>query len=68
MSKYKYVWKKYRKTAIQKMRPYILNEDLTSVSVSERDIPEEGGMIAKGDDKSQWYISKEFFQKNYVKV
>jgi hypothetical protein len=43
-------YKKYRKKALQDMRPYVLGEDLTHVSVSENDTPEEGGMIARGAD------------------
>lgn len=62
-------WKRYLKTAEQEMRPYVPGEDLTVVSVSERDTPEEGGMIARGDDKDDlWYVSKEFFEKNYKPV
>lgn len=59
-------YKKYRKIGIQKMRPYIPGEDLTGVSVSIRDTPESGGMIAKGDDDgARWYVSKKFFTLNY---
>ena len=59
-------WKFYKKTAVQEMRPYIPGEDLTGVSVSERDTPELGGMIARGaDDGALWYVSKGFFEANY---
>lgn len=65
MSKYKY----YRKIARQLMRPYILGEDLTGVSVSQEDTPEEGGMIAVGaDNQAKWYVSKSFFLLNYEEV
>jgi len=61
---------KYRKKGVQLMREYIPGEDLTGISVSDQDTPEEGGMIAinldNPDDK--WYIAKEFFQKNYERV
>ena len=39
-------FKDYRKKNVQPMRPYILGEDLSAVSVSPEDVPEEGGMIA----------------------
>lgn len=60
-------WKKYRKKTTQDMRPYIPGEDLTGISVSKEDIPELGGMIARNPDnhKDQWYVGKEFFEKNY---
>jgi hypothetical protein len=60
-------WKKYRKVATEEMRPYVLGEDLTGVSVSQEDTPEEGGMIARNTDNhvDQWYVAKDFFAKNY---
>ena len=60
-------YKKYQKTALQEMRPYLEGEDLTGVSVSQEDTPEEGGMIARGSDNdAQWYVSKAFFNQNYA--
>jgi len=62
-------WKNYKKAAIQEMRPYIPGEDLTGISVSERDTPEVGGMIARGaDDGALWYVSKTFFNENYIQA
>jgi hypothetical protein len=60
-------WKEYRKKGTQTMRPYKSGEDLTEVSVSPEDTPEEGGMIAinKENPKDQWYVAKDFFEKNY---
>ncbi len=56
----------YRKVAIQPMRPYVVGEDLTNVSVSIEDTPELGGMIAIGaDNDARWYVSKTFFEENY---
>lgn len=61
--------KKYRKVGTQAMRPYVVGEDLTGVSVSEEDTPEEGGMIAVGSDNgAKWYVSKTFFNLNYEEV
>ena len=62
------MWKKYRKNATQEMRPYIPGEDLTGISVSKEDTPEQGGMIARNTKNSndQWYVAKKFFEENYV--
>jgi len=61
--------KYYRKKGTQAMRPYVPGEDLTSVSVSEEDTPEAGGMIAIGaDNNARWYVSKTFFNENYVEA
>ena len=62
-------YENYRKKTIQRMRPYIPNEDLTGVSVSKEDTPEEGGMIAIGyDNGALWYVSRQFFNENYELV
>lgn len=59
--------KNYVKPAVQPMRPYIPGEDLEGVSVSVEDTPELGGMIAIGADNGAcWYVSKTFFNTNYV--
>ena len=60
-------YKNYRKTAIQPMRPYIVGEDLTGVSVSAEDTPEVGGMIAVNpkNENDKWYVAKDFFNENY---
>lgn len=60
------MYKDYFKAATQKMRPYIPGEDLTGVSVSKEDNPENGGMIAKDfENNAKWYVSKTFYEKNY---
>ena len=63
-------FEEFRKSQTQFMRPYIPGEDLSEVSVSAEDTPEEGGMIAINRDnpKDKWYIAKDFFEKNYEKV
>ncbi len=62
-----HMWKQYCKSRLQEMRPYVPGEDLTCVSVSEEDTPEEGGMIARNpkNHKDQWYVAKLFFEDNY---
>lgn len=66
MSKFKL----YRKKSIQPMRQYIVGEDLTGISVSDADKPEEGGMIAVNPDdpNDMWYVGKDFFNENYSSV
>lgn len=63
-------FKLYRKKALQPMRPYILGEDLTGVSVNKEDTPELGGMIARNplNHEDQWYVAKKFFNDNYEQV
>lgn len=61
------VYKMYRKSKVQPMRPYICGEDLDGISVSPSDTLEEGGMIAVNPDKleDKWYVAKDFFEENY---
>ena len=63
-------WKEYRKAAVCEMRPYVIDEDLSNITVSEADIPCEGGMIVRDINNidDQWYISEKYFNANYVKV
>lgn len=64
------MFKQYRKKSVQLMRPYIVGEDMTGVSVSEQDTLEDGGMIAMNRDnpKDVWYVAKDFFNDNYEEV
>ena len=60
------MWKQYRRTGLSEMRPYVVGEDLTGISVSDEDTPKEGDMIARNpknhDDK--WLVAKEYFEDN----
>lgn len=61
-------FKKYQRTNIAEMRPYIKGEDLSNVSVSPEDDPENDmGMIARNPDnyQDQWYVNSEYFKKNF---
>lgn len=60
-------YRNYRKTAKQPMRPYVVGEDLTGISVNKEDTPEEGGMIAVNpkNPEDRWYVAKQFFLDNY---
>ncbi len=60
-------WQFFKRKGVACMRPYVLGEDLTGVSVSKEDTPETGGMIAKNldNDLDQWYVAKAYFEKNF---
>lgn len=65
------MFKNYRKNAVQAMRPYVMGEDMSEISVSAPDkglSTLEGGMVAvsasNSDDK--WYVAKKFFDENYA--
>ena len=60
-------FKQYRRTGLSEMRPYILGEDLSSVSVSDEDDPEtDMGMIARNpkNHADQWYVARNYFEDN----
>jgi hypothetical protein len=60
-------WKQYRRVGLSEMRPYIKGEDLTGVSVSAEDDPENDmGMIARNpqNHSDQWYVSRKYFDLN----
>jgi hypothetical protein len=59
-------WKKYRRTGLSEMRPYVPGEDMTGISVSDTDTPEEGGMVARNpkNHNDQWYVAKAYFEEN----
>lgn len=52
------------------MRPYEPGEDLSGISVSAEDTPEEGGMIARNpkNHADQWYVAKKYFEDNLEEV
>lgn len=61
------MWKKYRKSGLTEMRPYIPGESLDGVSVSEADVPQHGGMVARNSENhtDQWYVDELYFINNY---
>lgn len=69
-------FKKYRRTNIAEMRPYLKGEyirgsGIQGVSVSNEDNPEEDrGMIARNPEnhKDQWYVAKKYFEDNFELV
>ena len=63
-------WKKYRRTGIAIMRPYIPGEDLSGISVSDADTPKEGDMISINPNNSddQWLVAEAYFVENFEPV
>ena len=63
-------WKQYRRVGITEMRPYVPGEDLTGISVSAQDTPQEGGMIARSpsNQADMWYVSEAYFRANMEEV
>lgn len=60
-------WQKYKRKGLSEMRPYVLGEDLTKISVSGEDAPESDmGMVARNPDNyaDQWYVARQYFEKN----
>ncbi|QQV91431.1 hypothetical protein M1M25_gp109 [Tenacibaculum phage Gundel_1] len=60
-------FEKFTRKGVSEMRPYVLGEDLTGVSVSKEDNPEKDmGMIARNpkNHKDQWYVAKAYFDEN----
>ena len=64
------MWKQYRRTGLSEMRPYVVGEDLTGISVSDEDTPKEGDMIARNPKsyEDQWLVAKEYFEDNLEPV
>lgn len=67
-------FKKYRKSAIAEMRPYINGESMDNITVSPEDIkdgsPKSGDMIARNPNNhnDQWLVSEQYFKYNYIGV
>ena len=64
------MWRQYRRKGVIELRPYVAEEDLTNVSVSEQDAPKVGGMIARNPNNhaDMWYVNKEYFDTNYEEI
>lgn len=70
-NKHSELFKKYRRKGLAEMRPYIPGEDLAGISVSDTDDPKtDCGMIARNpnDHNDQWYVSRDYFNKNFEPV
>ena len=68
-------WKKYRRTNIAEMRPYIKGEDMTGISMGGHDLAfnppnVDMGMIARNPNnhKDQWYVARKYFEENFEEI
>jgi len=64
-------FKKYRRTGLSEMRPYVKGEDLSKISVAEVDNTEEDmGMVARNpkNHNDQWYVARKYFEDNLEEV
>jgi len=67
------MFKKYRRTNLSEMRPYVEGENLIElkVSISEEDVlngsPKIGDMIARNPNnhKDVWLVAKQYFMENF---
>lgn len=62
-------WKQYKRKGLSEMRPYVLGEDMSGISLSDEDKKLEtleGGMIARNpvNHKDQWYVAEKYFTEN----
>ena len=65
------MFKKYIRKNIAEMRPYVSGEDLTHISVSEVDDPENDmGMVARNpmNHADQWYVARQYFEDNFTEA
>ena len=60
-------FKQYKRKGLSEMRPYILGEELSKISVSKEDEPEtDMGMVARNpkNHEDQWYVARKYFNEN----
>lgn len=65
------MFKQFKRTNVAEMREYVMGEDLTNISVSKEDNPEQDmGMVARNPENhnDMWYVSKQYFQDNFEVV
>lgn len=68
-------FKKYKRTNIAEMRPYIVDEKLpkkVSISKADKDngSPKKGDMIARNPDNhdDMWLVAKDYFKDNFAEL
>lgn len=62
-----------RRIGLSEMRPYILGEDMSKISISDSDKELntlEGGFIARNpvNHEDQWYVAKKYHEENLEEV
>ncbi len=64
------IWSQYKRKGLSEMRPYVVGEDVSRVSISLPDMlngsPMEGDMIARNpkNHADQWLVAKKYFEDN----
>jgi hypothetical protein len=67
-------FKQYRRKQIAEIRPFVLGEDISHVSVSAVDYeagsPKAGDMIARNpkNHNDQWLVAAQYFSDNFEPV
>jgi len=67
-------YRRYHRTQIAELRPYIEGEDMTDISVSNADLkngsPKAGDMIARNprNPEDRWLIAQAYFRANFEEV
>jgi len=67
-------WEQYRRVAIAEMRPYEEGEDMTNITLNERERqeghPRAGDMVGRDplDHSKMWLITKEYFDVNFRRI
>jgi len=64
-------FKKYRRTNIAEMRPYVFKEDNRYMSISDVDCSDyDMGMVARNpkNHKDQWYVARQYFKDNFEEI
>ena len=65
------IFKQYKRKGLSEMRPYVLGEDLTNISVADVDTPStDRGMVARNPQNhdDQWYVARKYFEDNLESV
>lgn len=63
-------WKQYKRKGLSEMRPYIVGEDVSHVSISVPDqvdgSPKLGDMIARNpvNHADKWLVARKYFEDN----
>jgi hypothetical protein len=70
-------WKRYRRTAVAEMRPYVAGEDRSRISVSQPDahlvdamdagVIRAEGFVARNPDnhEDQWFVAQAYAEANF---
>ena len=67
-------FRQYRRKQIAELRPWLLGDDMTGISVSPEDTkagsPKEGDMIARNpkNHADQWLVAAAYFADNFEPV